>query len=114
MERIAAFGSKNETVRFDNYELNVKYAFTHSVSLGGSYTYTDGHVNQSTRFDAIRNGIKSTCRRFTRSPRALMSTQERCTSTYLAMVSSPISTALAADRLAAIRLWVRWAMRSRF
>ena len=47
-----SFGSKNGSVRFDNYELDVKYALTHSVSLGGSYTYTDGHVTQSATFDA--------------------------------------------------------------
>ncbi|MBN3765803.1 porin [Burkholderia sp. Ac-20365] len=47
-----SFGSNNGTVRFDNYDLSVKYALTHAVSLGGSYTYTDGHVTQSTTFGA--------------------------------------------------------------
>jgi GBP family porin len=32
------------TKRFDNYELNGKYALTPAVSLGLAYTYTSGHV----------------------------------------------------------------------
>lgn len=47
-----SFGSNHGEVRFDNFELNVKYGLTRSVSLGGSYTYTDGLVTQSTTFDA--------------------------------------------------------------
>ena len=45
-----SFGSNNGTLRFDNYELSGKYALTHAVTLGASYTYTDGHVTQTTSF----------------------------------------------------------------
>ncbi|MDR5835884.1 porin [Caballeronia sp. LZ034LL] len=47
-----SFGSNNGTLRFDNYELNAKYAFTHVLVFGLSYTYTDGHVTQSTSYSA--------------------------------------------------------------
>lgn len=47
-----SFGSNNGTLRFDNYDLNVKYAITHALALGASYTYTDGHVSQTTTFGA--------------------------------------------------------------
>jgi GBP family porin len=47
-----SFGSANGTVRFDNYELNGKYALTPAVSLGVAYTYTNGHVTDSTTFGA--------------------------------------------------------------
>ncbi|HEV3423980.1 MAG TPA: porin [Paraburkholderia sp.] len=30
---------------FNNYELNARYALTPALSLGGSYTYTDGHFS---------------------------------------------------------------------
>lgn len=43
-----SFGQSNVnnsgTMRFDNYELNGKYALTPAVNLGIAYTYTDGHV----------------------------------------------------------------------
>jgi general bacterial porin, GBP family len=45
-----SFGSNNGSVRFDNYELNGKYVLTQAISLGAAYTYTDGHVTQSTTF----------------------------------------------------------------
>ncbi len=45
-----SFGSANGDVRFDNYELNGKYALTPAVSLGVAYTYTDGHVTDSPTF----------------------------------------------------------------
>jgi GBP family porin len=45
-----AFGSNNGTVRFDNYELNGRYALTPAITLGASYVYTDGHVTQSNTF----------------------------------------------------------------
>jgi general bacterial porin, GBP family len=47
-----AFGSNNGTVRFDNYELNGKYVVTPAITLGVAYTYTDGHVTQSSTFGA--------------------------------------------------------------
>ncbi len=43
-----SFGQSNVnnsgSMRFDNYELNGKYALTQVLSLGIAYTYTDGHV----------------------------------------------------------------------
>ncbi|WP_345813606.1 porin [Paraburkholderia sp. PREW-6R] len=43
-----SFGQTNVagsgTMRFDNYELNAKYALTPAVNLGITDTYTDGHV----------------------------------------------------------------------
>jgi general bacterial porin, GBP family len=47
-----SFGSNNGTVLFDNYELSGRYALTPSLKLGAAYTYTDGHVTQSTSFGA--------------------------------------------------------------
>lgn len=47
-----SFGSNNGKLRLDNYELNAKYAFTHVLVFGLSYTYTDGHVTQSTSYSA--------------------------------------------------------------
>lgn len=32
------------TTRFNNYEVNARYAVTPAISLAGSYTYTDGHL----------------------------------------------------------------------
>jgi GBP family porin len=43
-----SFGSANGSVRFDNFELNGKYALSSMLSLGASYTYSDGHVTSST------------------------------------------------------------------
>ncbi|GAB2892976.1 porin [Paraburkholderia jirisanensis] len=45
-----SFGSNNGRVSFDNYELNGKYALTSALSLGAAYTYTNGHVTNSTTF----------------------------------------------------------------
>ncbi|TCK34835.1 putative porin [Paraburkholderia sp. BL8N3] len=45
-----SFGSNNGTVRFDNYEVNGKYALTPALSLGASYVFTNGHVSDSTTF----------------------------------------------------------------
>ncbi|CAB3772724.1 porin [Paraburkholderia humisilvae] len=47
-----SFGSQNGRVTFDNYEVNGKYALTPAISLGVAYTYTDGHVTDSTKFGA--------------------------------------------------------------
>jgi GBP family porin len=47
-----SFGSNNGTVRFDNYELNGKYALTPAITLGAAYVFTDGHVTQSSTFGA--------------------------------------------------------------
>jgi predicted porin len=47
-----AFGSDNGTLRFDNYELNGKYALTPAITLGAAYTYTDGHVTKTSTFGA--------------------------------------------------------------
>jgi predicted porin len=47
-----SFGSTNGTLRFDNYELSGKYAVTRALTLAMSYTYTDGHVTQSTTYGA--------------------------------------------------------------
>jgi predicted porin len=45
-----SFGSNNGRVSFDNYEVNGKYALTSALSLGAAYTYTNGHVTNSTTF----------------------------------------------------------------
>jgi predicted porin len=45
-----SFGSNNGRVSFDNYEVNGKYALTPAFSLGAAYTYTNGHVTNSTTF----------------------------------------------------------------
>ncbi|CAB3761525.1 porin [Paraburkholderia solisilvae] len=45
-----SFGSAGGNVRFDNYEVNGKYALTPAISLGVAYTYTDGHVTDSSTF----------------------------------------------------------------
>ncbi|MFC0698418.1 porin [Paraburkholderia humisilvae] len=47
-----SFGSDNGTVRFDNYELNGKYAVTPAITVGAAYVHTDGHVTQSSTFGA--------------------------------------------------------------
>ncbi|MBS6360028.1 porin [Burkholderia sp.] len=38
----AAIPQSFDTLRFDNYEVNVHYAVTHSISLAGAYTFTQG------------------------------------------------------------------------
>jgi GBP family porin len=45
-----SFGLNNGTMRFDNFELNGKYAVTPAVSLGLADTYTDGHLSGTTVF----------------------------------------------------------------
>jgi predicted porin len=47
-----AFGLMNGTMRFDNFELNGKYALTTALSFGVSDTYTDGHLSGTTAFGA--------------------------------------------------------------
>ncbi|HEY4296656.1 MAG TPA: porin [Paraburkholderia sp.] len=47
-----AFGSNNGTLRFDNYEVNGKYFVTPAFTLGAAYTFTNGHITDSTRFGA--------------------------------------------------------------
>jgi len=37
-------GNNSGTMRFDNFELNGKYALTPALGLGIAYTFTDGHV----------------------------------------------------------------------
>lgn len=49
-ENTRSFGSDNGTVRFDNYEVNGKYALTPAISLGAAYVFTDGHVTRSSTF----------------------------------------------------------------
>ena len=45
-----SFGSANGTVRFDNFELNGRYALTPALKLGIAYAYTDGHVTDTTTY----------------------------------------------------------------
>jgi general bacterial porin, GBP family len=47
-----SFGLTNGSMHFDNFELNAKYAMTQSLSLGITDTYTDAHLNGSTKFAA--------------------------------------------------------------
>ncbi|WP_042267993.1 porin [Paraburkholderia heleia] len=47
-----SFGSANGTVRFDNFELNGRYALTPALKLGIAYAYTDGHVTDSATYGA--------------------------------------------------------------
>jgi general bacterial porin, GBP family len=47
-----SFGLTNGSIHFDNFELNAKYALTQSLSLGITDTYTDAHLNGSTKFGA--------------------------------------------------------------
>ncbi|CAB3810509.1 Outer membrane porin protein [Paraburkholderia fynbosensis] len=47
-----SFGLNNGSMRFDNYELNAKYALTRAVSLGITDTYTDAHLNGTTTYGA--------------------------------------------------------------
>ncbi|WP_143289098.1 porin, partial [Burkholderia pseudomallei] len=49
-ENTASFGSTGGTVRFNNYELNGKYQLTPAFSVGGAYTYTDGHVENTVKY----------------------------------------------------------------
>jgi len=45
-----SFGSQGGTVRFDNYELNGKYLLMPQLSVGVEYTFTNGHVTNSSTF----------------------------------------------------------------
>jgi len=36
-----------DMLTFNNYELNARYAITPAFSLGGSYTFTDGHFSDA-------------------------------------------------------------------
>jgi predicted porin len=49
-EGTESFGSANGTVRFDNYELNSRYALTPTLKFGIAYAYTDGHVGNTTTY----------------------------------------------------------------
>ncbi len=51
-EGSTSFGSTGGNVSFDNYEVNGKYALTPALSLGLAYTYTDGHVDDTTTYGA--------------------------------------------------------------
>lgn len=42
-----SFGMSNGSMRFDNFDLNAKYALTPAISLGLTDTYTDGHISGS-------------------------------------------------------------------
>jgi GBP family porin len=43
----AYVGIKGNYLTFNNYELNAKYNLTPMLSLGGSYTFTDGHFSST-------------------------------------------------------------------
>jgi general bacterial porin, GBP family len=45
-----SFGSQGGTVRFDNYELNAKYAIMPQLTLGAEYVFTNGHVTNTSTF----------------------------------------------------------------
>jgi general bacterial porin, GBP family len=45
-----SFGLNNGTMRFDNFDLNAKYALTSAVSLGIADVYTSGHLSGATTF----------------------------------------------------------------
>ncbi|PXW16027.1 porin [Paraburkholderia caballeronis] len=47
-----SFGSTGGDVSFNNYEVNGRYVLTPHVNLGIAYTYTDGHVDQTSTFGA--------------------------------------------------------------
>ncbi|CAB3800074.1 porin [Pararobbsia alpina] len=51
-EGTEAFGSAGGNLRFDNYEVNGKYSLTPSLKVGIGYTYTDGHVTDTTTYGA--------------------------------------------------------------
>jgi general bacterial porin, GBP family len=42
-----SFGSANGTVRFNNYEANAMFTVTPRISIGVTYTYTDGSVSDT-------------------------------------------------------------------
>jgi predicted porin len=45
-----SFGLANGSMRFDNFDLNAKYALTSAVSLGIADVYTSGHLSGATTF----------------------------------------------------------------
>jgi Outer membrane protein (porin) len=49
-ENTASFGATHGSMRFDNFEVNGKYAVTPALSLGASYTYTNAHVGGTSTF----------------------------------------------------------------
>jgi predicted porin len=49
-QNTASFGATHGSMRFDNYELNGKYAMTPALSLAAAYTYTNGHVSGTSSF----------------------------------------------------------------
>lgn len=51
-QNTASFGATHGSMRFDNYEVNGKYAVTPALSLGAAYTYTNAHVNGTSSFGA--------------------------------------------------------------
>ncbi|GAB6850013.1 porin [Paraburkholderia sp. A1RI_3L] len=51
-ENSGSFGSTGGTVSFNNFEVNGKYAVTPALSLGLAYTYTNGHVDNTSTFGA--------------------------------------------------------------
>ncbi|MFP3566808.1 porin [Paraburkholderia sp. SIMBA_030] len=51
-QNTASFGVTHGSMRFDNYEVNGKYAVTPALNLGAAYTYTNAHVNGTSSFGA--------------------------------------------------------------
>jgi predicted porin len=49
-EGSTSFGSQGGTVRFDNYEINGKYFVMPQLTVGAEYTFTNGHVTNSSTF----------------------------------------------------------------
>ncbi|WP_454827579.1 porin [Paraburkholderia xenovorans] len=49
-QNTTSFGATHGSMRFDNYELNGKYALTPAVTLGAAYTYTDAHVGGTSTY----------------------------------------------------------------
>lgn len=49
-QNTASFGATHGSMRFDNFEVNGKYAVTPALSLGASYTYTNAHVSGTSTF----------------------------------------------------------------
>jgi len=47
-----SFGSTGGTVSFNNFELNGNYALTRHIRVGMAYTYTNGHVDNTTTYGA--------------------------------------------------------------
>ncbi|RKE38812.1 putative porin [Paraburkholderia sp. BL23I1N1] len=49
-QNTASFGATHGSMRFNNFEVNGKYAVTPALSLGASYTYTNAHVGGTSTF----------------------------------------------------------------